>query len=122
MLQIDDANRHASGGIVWEILEAETAIEVPDIVIERVRQYAKAADFPGHPDRCGQRVEHQRAGVAEPVMSMINGQLPQQDCRNRVGLVALRGLGQERAFNLGGGQADIPDDVSGIGIANDAGA
>ena len=81
---------------------------------------ADAADLTRRTQRRRQCEQQQGTRMALSMMGLVDRQLTQQRRRHGVGLVALMGLGEELAFNLGGAQSHVARDQFRIGVADDA--
>ena len=118
--QVDQPHGHTGVGIAGHGFETETAIKRSNPVIERMRQHTETAKVLRNPHRRRQCKEHQRAGAALSLIAPIHGELTQQDCGNRIGLVALARFGEKRAFDIGRRQTDKASNGTRLGIAHDA--
>ena len=67
MDQIRDSDNHAAPRIIGKQLEAKTAIERADSLIERMRQHSETADMLGELRRRGQREIRQRSSSPFPL-------------------------------------------------------
>lgn len=92
--QVRDPNRHAARRIEWKVLEAKGRVERTHVIVKRMRQHAEAADLLGQAHRRRERIEHQRSRDALPLPPLVDRQLTQKDCGQRIRSIALLRLGQ----------------------------
>ena len=118
-LDIGHAHDHRAPRVERKVLEAELPIEIPHPIVERMAEDSRGADDPGHMQRRLERVLHEVAGVALPLIVPVDRQLSKEQDRNRIGAIALLRLWQKRPFDLRGAQRDVADDPSVRRIGDD---
>ncbi len=120
--QLHHANDHRAARVEGQVLKTPARIEAAQIVVERMRYHAHAADNIRYAQGRSQRVGHEVRGVALPLIFFVHGELPEQQRGDRIGAIALLRLWQKGAFDLRGAQRDVADDPSRRGIGDDADA
>ncbi len=62
--------------------------------------------------------EHRSYTTSRDTITAIDRELAEQDCRQWIGLVTLRRLGQIGALDLRGAERDAADDSAGVRVAH----
>lgn len=120
--KVGNPHGHACVGIEWQVLKTETAIQIAHTIVERMGQYAKAADLPREAHRGGECEEHQGSGNATPLIMHIDSQLSKKQRRDGIGPVALGRFWQMRPFYLRCAKADESGNFPGRTVADNIGS
>src|SRR2546428_13673938 len=100
LLKVNHAYDHRPSRIKGDILKAPSPVELANLLINRMREHAKAPDLARRTQCRRQREKKKRARVALALIGLVDRQLPQQRCRHRIGFIAPLRLGKEFALDL----------------------
>src|SRR6266508_1495190 len=118
LFEVDHTYDHRPPRIKGNVLKAPSPVELADLLIDRMGEHAKAPDLVGSPQCRRQCEKKKRARMALALIGLVDGQLPQQRRRHRIGLVASVGLGKEFALDLRGAQRHVADDQPRAGVTD----
>ena len=110
---------HRPPRVERQILKPPPCVKPTHPVIQWMREHPHAADVLRHNQRRPQREQQQRRRMSLPLERLVHCKLAEQRGGHRIWLVALLRLGQERALDLRGAQADVADDPPGRDIGDD---
>ena len=120
--EILDARDHRAAGIERQIDKARFRVEGPHGVVDGMGQESHAGDGFRRDEGAPVDMKQQVGGMALPLIVLVDGELAEQQRRHDISAVALLGLRQERAFDLGGAQREIADNAARAGFGKDGDA